>query len=164
MVLATATPLFGQSKPILEKPVDKGLLSLDPALPKPTKPRLHVPLQQQLMNSSSLCSGSGWLISSCREPAKGSKNKTKPKNPTPSPLFWVREAASSEFRDIQMDHCQIPQPCCSSPSRAVPKAAASLATVQLQRGSFLPYKEPKECEPRVRRQEMGIAALELSWK
>lgn len=142
-MLATAAPLFGQSKPILEKPGEKGLLSLDPALPKPTKPRLHLPLQQQLMNSSSLCSGAGWVISSCREPARGSQKKKKSttkkkKHPTPSPLFWVKEAASSEFWDIQMDCCQIPQPCCSSSSWAVPKAAASLAAVQLQRGSSLP--------------------------
>ena len=89
-VPGTAAPLFGQSKPILEKPGDKGLISLDPALPEPTKPRLRLPLQRQLTNSSSLCTsacspaGAGWVISSRGELARGTKKRR-----APSPLFWV---------------------------------------------------------------------------
>jgi len=63
------------------------LISLDPALPEPTEPRLRLLLQQQLRNGSSLCTGAGGVTSIRGELAKGgTKTKT---NPPLSPLFWV---------------------------------------------------------------------------
>lgn len=88
---STPSILFGQSKPIVEKSGDKGLISLDPALPEPTKIGLRLPLQessssppaapfapvhgpQLALGGSPL--GDHWVTSSCGcgELARGTKN------------------------------------------------------------------------------------------
>lgn len=130
-VLGTAAPLFGQSKRILEKPGDKGWISLDPALLSPPNPGCA-----SLYGSSSLCTGAcspagaGWVISSCgcKELARGTKrkknNNNKKKNPTPFSIVLGEQEPLAPNFGTSFRH----------PDGALPNPAAPLLFLWLRLG------------------------------